>query len=40
MARHLRQMNLGVVGMMGVLPTPTISGFFVMIVLHRRLIAA
>jgi hypothetical protein len=29
-------MNLGVVGMMGVLPTHTISGFFVMIVLPQR----
>jgi hypothetical protein len=36
MARHWRQMNLGVVGMMGVLPTHTISGFFVMIVLPQR----
>jgi hypothetical protein len=36
MAWHWRQMNLGVVGMMGVLPTHTISGFFVRIVLPQR----
>jgi len=29
-------MNLGVIVMMGVLPTHTISGFFVMIVLPQR----
>jgi hypothetical protein len=35
MARHWRQVNLGVIGM-----THTISGFFVMIVLPQRYIAA